>query len=90
MATITDDHDFTLLVIDVPEKFAVPWMEPRDLDDALLVKLSQEKTRSHTGVTLAASVSGRTMVLRADLDSTALRALLSIAGNDDQVAQAAD
>jgi hypothetical protein len=90
LATITDHHDFTLLVIDVPEKFAVPWMEPRDLDDALLVKLSQEKTRSHTGVTLAASVSGRTMVLRADLDSAALRALLTIAGNDDQVAQAAD
>jgi hypothetical protein len=90
VSAITDHHDFTLLVVEVPEKYAVHWMEPRDLDDALLAKLTKEDKRSHVGGTQASSVSGRTMFLRADLDSATLHALLTIAGKDDRVAQAAE
>jgi hypothetical protein len=89
-ADITDNHDLTIMVLEVPEHHAVHWMAPRDLDDDLLASLSRADTHAHPNGVMTLRVSGRMMFLSEKTPPHVVRALLSIAGNDDQVAQAAD
>jgi hypothetical protein len=84
LADITDSKDLTLMVLEVPEEHAVHWMEPRDADEALLSKLRIGES-AHPSGTDAVCVSGAVRFLADDSSPAQLRALISIAGDDDEI-----
>ena len=90
LAEITDDPDATLLVIEVPAERAVHWMSPNDADEGLIMIAAAAGKSPHPAGAQAATVSGAMLSVTADTPREKLRALISVAGNDDDVAQAAD
>jgi hypothetical protein len=91
LADITDSRDLTLIVIEVPEKQAVHWMSPHDVDDELLSQLvGTEGKPPHPNGAMAVFVAGSVRFLRRNTPPEVLRALISIAGNDNEIAQQFD
>lgn len=80
---ITDGTNQTLLVTEVAQKFAVPWMAPTDADEDLLLGGGPDIQLPHPGGRNGVFVNGTVHFLPADLSARQLRALVSIAGNDD-------
>ena len=87
-AEITDNPDLTLMVIEVASDHSVHWMSPNDADEAMVLSLATTKNPPHPNVALAAFVDGHIQSLSRDLEPALLRAMISIAGNDDEIAQA--
>ncbi len=87
LTEISDAHDLTLMVIDAGEENAVPWMAPVDADESLVVSIGRTTKLHHAGGFSAAFVDGSVKFLRASTSAAVRRALLSIAGNDNEVAQ---
>lgn len=87
---ITDKHGKTLMVIEVPADQAVPWMSPQDADENLILNLGNASRPSHPYGMQAACVDGSVLFLPKDLKPEILRALISIAGDDDEIAAGAD
>jgi type II secretory pathway pseudopilin PulG len=90
LAEITDSHDRTMIVIEVSAEHAVHWMSPSDATAELILNRAAEDKPSHPSGSHAVSVSGYVTFLPASTPPDTLRALISIAGSDDDVAQAAD
>ena len=88
LAEITDRHDRTLVVIEVADEHAVHWMSPHDAGEELIMGAAD--MAPHPNGAQAAFISGRVMLLSSDTKPAVLRALISIAGNDDDIAQAVD
>jgi type II secretory pathway pseudopilin PulG len=84
---ITDNHGLTLTVVEVDSGHAVPWMSPSDADAALILSLGQSDKLLHRSVWQAAYVDGRTRSMSQETPPAALRAMISVAGNDDAVAE---
>jgi hypothetical protein len=72
------------MVLEVPEEHAVHWMEPRDADEALIVRLRVGDSAHPKGAN-AVFVSGAVRFLSNDLSPAQLRALISVAGDDDEI-----
>jgi type II secretory pathway pseudopilin PulG len=87
LADITDDHASTIMVIEAGDENAVPWMAPFDANDALLASLGSTAQLHHTGGTQASFVDGSVLFMKSAIPAAALRALISISGNDDNVAK---
>jgi hypothetical protein len=87
-AEITDATYLTLAVIEVPPEHAVPWMSPSDASEEIVLSLAASARLPHPGGTQAACVSGDVIFLSKSTDSKALRALITIAGNDNMAAEA--
>jgi prepilin-type N-terminal cleavage/methylation domain-containing protein len=83
LAGITDPHSSTLMVIEVPAEDAVPWMAPQDTDGGLLLAFGRDTRFSHEGGTPAAFVDGSVRFLSADTANKVLRAMITIAGDED-------
>ncbi len=75
------------MVIEAGEENAVPWMAPVDADESLVLSLGPTTKLHHSGGTNACFVDGRTTFLKANTSAMVRRALMSIFGNDDQVAK---
>jgi hypothetical protein len=90
LADITDDKDLTLMVLEAPEEHAVHWMAPNDLDDELLSKLGSLDKSPHPGRTQAVCVTGLVRALVSGVSPATLQALISIAGNDNDIARKDD
>ena len=78
----TDNHDETLLVIEVPSAHAVHWMAPMDAYESLVTGFGPETRLNHANGMFGVFVSCRIQFLRVQTTAAQLRALLSIAGND--------
>ena len=70
------------MVIEVAPEYAVPWMAPQDADEQLVLSFGSESKLAHTGGVQAALVDGSVRFLSANLSAEVRRALISIAGND--------
>ena len=70
------------MVIEADPQHAVPWMEPTDADENLLLAFGPKTELTHPGGMHVAFVDGRARFLSAELPAAAWRALISIAGND--------
>ncbi|QEH31685.1 hypothetical protein OJF2_01500 [Aquisphaera giovannonii] len=83
---ITDPRDATLAVIEAGREDAVPWMSPKDADEALILRLSPDSSLIHPGGMPAAMVDGSVRFLKATLPAAARRALISVDGDDSIIA----
>jgi prepilin-type processing-associated H-X9-DG protein len=90
MTEITDDKGLTLVVLDVDADKAVHWMSPRDASEHMVLSFAEAKHPSHPGGAQAAMVDGSIRFLSKSTRPDALRALISVAGDDDEAARQAD
>jgi type II secretory pathway pseudopilin PulG len=88
LAEITDDPDLTLMVMEVAAERAVHWMSPTDATEAEMVNLGDLAKLPHPGAAQAVTVSGSVLIVSATWKPDKLRALVSIAGDDDAIAGA--
>jgi prepilin-type processing-associated H-X9-DG protein len=83
LAEITDDHSSTLMVIEVDDERAVPWMAPTDADESLVLNLGTPRSNlHHSGDINAGFVDGRVRSLKANTKPDVRRALMSISGGE--------
>lgn len=82
LSEITDDHSETLMVIEVDSEQAVPWMAPRDADEAMFLTRDPKSKRAHMGGVQAVFVDGTVRFLNDNLPLDTRRALISVAGNE--------
>src|SRR5205085_8632678 len=78
LTEITDNKTLTLMVIEVDDKHAVPWMSPQDADEELILSLGTAATPPHPGGFQAACADGSTRTVDMKTKPAALRALISI------------
>jgi type II secretory pathway pseudopilin PulG len=82
LSEITDNHAQTLMVVEVELDHSVPWMAPRDADEAMFLAFGPESKLGHPGGTQAAFVDGTVRFLVANMEPKIRRALISIAGKE--------
>jgi len=87
LAEITDGHDSTLMVIEAGEENAVPWMAPVDADESLVLSLGPATKLHHPGGMNANLVDGSVRFLKAATPGKVRRAMMSISGNDNEIAK---
>lgn len=85
LVEITDDHADTLMVVEVEAARHVHWMKPADVDEDWLRGLASIEETPHSGAVNAAMVEGKAVHLGTNLGPEALRAMISVAGGDDDV-----
>ncbi|HEX5102235.1 MAG TPA: DUF1559 domain-containing protein [Pirellulaceae bacterium] len=80
---VTEDHNRALLVIEVPADRAVPWMSPHDADvPSFLTAVAADKPAHPSGMQVVC-VDGTIHTLSADIEPNKLRAMISVAGDDE-------
>jgi hypothetical protein len=80
---ITDDLSTTLMVVEVAEENAVPWMAPQDADTQIVLSFTKGGKLAHTGGTQVALADGSVRFLSENMDPNTLRILTTIAGGED-------
>ena len=90
LAEITDDPTLTLMVVETDAEHDVHWMSPSDANEQWILNLGTVEELPHPGGIQAACVGGNVLFLSSTLEAATLRALISIDGDDDTVAQAAN
>jgi Protein of unknown function (DUF1559) len=83
LSEITDGLSKTLMVIEVPSEFSVPWMAPDDADEELVMSIDSDSTPAHIGGMNAALCDGTVRFLSSTLSAVTRRALISIAAGDE-------
>ena len=90
LSEITDDPNSTLMVVEVDSEHAVHWMSPTDASEQWLLNLGTVARLPHPGGAQAVCVGGQVLFLGSGSKAARLRALISIDGDDDAVAQEAN
>lgn len=88
LADITDDANLTLMVMETSPEKAVHWMCPSDALEPQTIDLGAGDKLAHPGAVQAVCVSGSVLIVSADSTPDRLRALISIAGADNAIAEA--
>ncbi len=81
---IADPQAKTLMVIEVSEDDAVPWMSPQDSDGGWVLGFSPDVKLPHEGGVVALFGDGSVQFLSAELPDETRRSMLTIAGDDDR------
>ena len=87
LTEITDGLGATLIVIEAGRDRAVPWMAATDADEELAMGLGTRSSPNHSGGMNALFADGSTKSLPAKVPAAQRRAMISIAGHDDEVAR---
>ena len=90
LADITDKPNATLLVIEVPADRAVHWMSPSDASEELILAAVASTKPPHPSGIQAACADASIRFLPTKITPETLRALISTAGGDDALAEAAN
>jgi hypothetical protein len=90
LSEVTADPNLPLMVLEVDSERHIHWMSPADVSEQWILSLGTLAKPPHSGGTQAACVGGNVLFLSSGTRTTVLRALISIAGNDDAVAQEAN
>jgi hypothetical protein len=78
----------TVMLIEVGDEKAVPWMQPFDADEQVVLGLGAvESQLSHPGVTHAAFGDGRVSAINFDMPEDVRRQLIDFVGNDEAAAK---
>jgi len=86
LAATIDRQNLTMMVIEVSEKHAVHWMSPNDATEEMILSRKTDGEFSHPHGSQAAFVDGHITFLTENVRPDVLRALISIDGNDDDIA----
>jgi type II secretory pathway pseudopilin PulG len=90
LSEITDDHDLTLMVMEMDSEHHVHWMSPTDANEQWIMNLGSVAELPHPGGVQAMFVSGSVLFLASSCREARLRALISIDGDDDALALETD
>lgn len=82
LSEITDGTSATIGVIEVASEYAVPWMEPRDADEATLLAVTQNDSDPHSGIRHAIKMDGAVIPLHAKMTYETVKALATAAGGE--------
>jgi hypothetical protein len=82
---ITDAHEATVVVIEVGEERAVPWMAPVDADESLVLGIGPKARLHHEGSMGVGFVDAHVASLGADTPVEVRRAMMTVSGNDDEM-----
>jgi prepilin-type processing-associated H-X9-DG protein len=74
------------MVVEVGEDRAVHWMSPTDASEQVLLDPATFANVVHPGTFNAAFLDGRVQSINSKIDPNTLRAMISIAGQDDKAA----
>ncbi len=86
IADIQDGTSNTVTIIEVPVSSAVHWMSPFDADEGLFLRIGETGFQSpHSGGFNAVRGDGSVYFLRNNTPADVRRALISVAGNDNEV-----
>ncbi len=80
---ITDGQSRTLLLIEVSGNRAVHWMSPQDASESMVRAMTDQKEWPHANGYNVVFCNGETTNLGANVTIDKLRAMISIAGNED-------
>lgn len=86
LGEIKDGRHRTLMLIEVSEKHAAHWMSPTDATEEMILNRKEDGNFSHPSGSQAAFVDGSVRYLTTNVRPEVLRAAISIAGNDDEIA----
>lgn len=83
MNEITDKHEETLMVVEVPADQGVPWMAPLDADEKLILDIDPKSKWPHSGGRNVAfvDVSVRTLIV-SETTAADLKRMMTVAGGD--------
>jgi type II secretory pathway pseudopilin PulG len=84
---ITDDAGLTLIVVEVDASRAVHWMSPTDVSEHEAVDSAAADRLPHPSGSQALFADGGIRFLEAKIKPATLGAMISIAGNDDELAE---
>ena len=70
----------TLLVVEVPDANAVPWMAPQDADEVLLLSFGKDTKRQHSGGMHGLMADGGVRFFSQTLDPATLQGLCTVSG----------
>ena len=82
LSEITDGPSSTLMVVDVPEGNAVPWMAPQDADVTLLLSFGEQTPRQHTGGLHGLIADGAVRFISMNTAPVTLKGLCTVAGHE--------
>jgi hypothetical protein len=82
LSEVTDDSEYTLMVVDAPHDRAVHWMSPHDISDEEVLTFSPESKLVHIVGFQSAFLDGQARVIPKDIDRQSLRGMLTIAGGE--------
>jgi hypothetical protein len=87
MAEVTDSPALTLVVVETDSAHSVHWMEPVDIDEETFLQRAALDSGPHSRVFQAAFLDGTARALDRSVPSATLKALISVAGQDDEAAR---
>jgi hypothetical protein len=88
LADVKDRRDLTLMVVEVPLKHATHWMSPSDASEEMIFVHDKKRGEfSHSSGPQAAFVDGSVGHLENATPAAAVRAMISVAGSDDETAR---
>lgn len=83
LSDVTDDHDQTLLVVEVPDDQAVHWMSPYDTNEQTFLNISEKSQLQHKDGFQAVMVDGSVRFFNIEeLPAERRKSMITIAGND--------
>ncbi len=81
ISDITDGTSNTLMVIEVDDAYAVPWMEPRDADESVFTKPAKPRP-AHVGGCQTLLADGSVRFLSENIDPKTRHSLVTIDGKE--------
>ncbi|TWU08672.1 hypothetical protein CA54_39080 [Symmachiella macrocystis] len=79
---ITDGMSNTIMVAEVPVKYAVPWMAPQDADEHLVLSPKPDDDFHHAGGSFYLFADGGVQFISSETETATLRGLITPAGGE--------
>jgi prepilin-type processing-associated H-X9-DG protein len=83
LSEFTDGTDKTIMTIEAPDQYAVPWMAPSDADESLLPGLTPDSQLHHPGGQNVGMADGSVRFVKTSTAAKTLRALMTISGGEE-------
>ena len=90
LSEVTDEHRLTIVVVEADYRHSVPWMEPVDMDEDTFLERVAANRGPHPTIFNVVFLDGEVRGLNRDISAASLKALVSIAGNDEPVSSEVD